>query len=255
MTGWLSPARQALDSAPEPVVLFCRDDDAGWADDRLLALLEVFARYAVPLDLAVIPIALGTDLARVLRVRAEGDPTRVGLHQHGFAHFNHEPDGRKCEFGRRRSAAEQRRDIERGQRRLAELLGPVVQPMFTPPWNRCAPATGRCLLDLAFQVLSRDSTATPLGIPGLGELPVRFDWFARHQGRRLGPMERGRALAAAMLRPGPVGLMFHHAVMDAEEREETVALLDLLAGHPNARCESMWSLAQRSALVPARSNP
>ena len=38
----------------------------------------------------------------------------VAVHQHGFAHENHEPQGRKCEFGPSRSRVAQRRDIAAG---------------------------------------------------------------------------------------------------------------------------------------------
>ena len=41
------------------------------------------------------------------------------MHQHGYAHVNHEPEGRKCQFGASRSAAEQSDDIAAGR----ELLG------------------------------------------------------------------------------------------------------------------------------------
>jgi hypothetical protein len=51
---WLDPVTAALDAAPAPVDVFFRDDDAGWATDRLLALLDRFAPHELPLDLAVI---------------------------------------------------------------------------------------------------------------------------------------------------------------------------------------------------------
>ena len=57
-------------------------------------------------------------------------------------------------------------------------------------------------------MLSRESRAEPLGVPGLRELPVRIDWS------RLGPAELARRLAAAVASGEPVGVMFHHAEMD-----------------------------------------
>ena len=74
----------------------------------------------------------------------------VGLHQHGLAHVNHEREGRKCEFGPSRDAAAQRRDIADGRERLAALLGDRVDPIFTPPWNRCTADTGAVLAELGF---------------------------------------------------------------------------------------------------------
>src|SRR4051794_7609648 len=121
---WLHPVARALDAAPAPVAFFFRDDDAGWGDARLAALLDVFASHATWLDLAVIPRALDAGLARELLAR-EG----VGLHQHGLAHANHEPEGlRRCEFGPARPAALQRADIVEGRERLEDLLGERAEP-------------------------------------------------------------------------------------------------------------------------------
>lgn len=42
-------------------------------------------------------------------------------------------------------------------------LHPYVEPIFTPPWNRCTEQTAAALANLGFQVLSRDHTAVPFG--------------------------------------------------------------------------------------------
>jgi hypothetical protein len=94
MSAWLDPLRATLDREPGPTTFFFRDDDAGWCDERLFALLEVFERRGAPLDLAVIPQALSAKLARELGAWWRAMP--LGVHQHGFAHLNHELLGRKC---------------------------------------------------------------------------------------------------------------------------------------------------------------
>jgi predicted deacetylase len=231
---WLAPVHRALDAAPADVELFFRDDDAGWDDDRLLDLLDLFDRHALPLDLAVIPAALGRGLAAELCARA-GE--RLGLHQHGFAHRNHERKGRRYEFGPSRTQDSQLRDIEAGAERLAARLGDVVDPIFTPPWNRCTATTGRCLLKLGFRVLSRESRAEPLGVGGLSELPVAIDWV------RLAPHDIAARLAAAIDHGGPVGVMFHHAEMDRADRQRAGELLKVLAAHPRSRPRPMRMLA------------
>jgi peptidoglycan/xylan/chitin deacetylase (PgdA/CDA1 family) len=241
---WLTSVRATLDAAPAPVPVFFRDDDAGWRDDRLDALLARFARAGVPVDLAVIPAALAPAAARRLRGAVEGAGGRIGVHQHGFAHRNHETEGRKHEFGPSRDHAAQRRDIEAGRARLAELLGPVVEPVFTPPWNRCTATTGRCLAELGFAVLSRMEGAEPFGLSGLRELPVRVDWFAHRRGTRLTRAELGDRLAAAVAAPGPLGIMLHHPVMDDAELDDLDALLALLAGHPRVRFGRILALAR-----------
>lgn len=238
---WLAAIGEALDAAPAPVPVFFRDDDAGWADGRLLALLDVLAARgsrpgpggasAVPVDLAVIPRALGPGLARELLARD------VGLHQHGLAHANHEREGRKHEFGPARRAARQRADIAEGRERLAELLGDRVDPIFTPPWNRCTIATGRCLAELGFAVLSRESRAEPLGLPGLRELPVHVDFV------RLAPEDIAARAAARIRAGGPLGVMLHHEEMDAGAMRRAGELAGLAADHPGARPARMMELA------------
>jgi peptidoglycan/xylan/chitin deacetylase (PgdA/CDA1 family) len=223
----LEPVRDALEARDSPVTLFFRDDDAGWRTDRLRALLDLFAEFALPVDLAVIPAATDATLAEELADRP------VGLHQHGFAHLNHEPNGRTFEFGPSRDAEAQREDIEAGARRLEKLLGDRVDPIFTPPWNRCTADTGRCLLALGFQALSREHRAEPLNLPGLNELPIHVDWCKP---------DRADRLARALRGGGPVGVMFHHAGMDAAERARVGDLLALLAEHPRVRAQSMAAL-------------
>ena len=167
MSNWLDPVRRALDEANAPVTFFFRDDDAGWGNERLFLLLDLFGDYGMPLDLAVIPLALTQELAHRLYDRVKAQPHLIGVHQHGFAHVSHEAKGRKCEFGSTRDVMLQERDIRLGRHLLNEMLGPVAQPIFTPPWNRCSPQTGDCLVRLGFQVLSQDRSALPLQRDGL----------------------------------------------------------------------------------------
>jgi len=156
----------------------------------------------------------------------------VAVHQHGLAHANHEPEGRKCEFGTSRSLAQQRRDIEAGRELLRERLDGHVAPIFTPPWNRCTRDTALCLAELGFEILSRESRAEPLGV--LRELPVSLDFV------RLEPDDLARRFARAA---PPVGVMFHHAEMDDAAMDRAGELLALLAGHPRVAARPMMALA------------
>jgi predicted glycosyltransferase len=240
---WLMPVCQTLERLVQPANLFFRDDDCGWSDDRLLLLLDIFADFGFPVDLAAIPAALNFAFAQKLSRRMAAHPERLRIHQHGYAHLNHEPAGKKCEFGPARDYISQRNDIESGQRRLAELLGAAPDPIFTPPWNRCTAVTARCLVELGFQVLSRDSHAVQIECSALRELPIAVDWFAQQKKVRLDRMEWGKLLAAKLQSDASTGIMLHHAVMDAEEMQALAQLLSLLARHPNAKCHTMGALA------------
>jgi len=241
-TSWLDPLRKTLDEAPGSIHFFFRDDDAGWEDARLFELLDLFADYNAPIDLAVIPKSISRKTAACLRKRLEESPESISAHQHGYAHVNHEQTGRKCEFGDSRSSELQHADIAAGKALLNDLLGPITESIFTPPWNRCTVATAICLRLEGFTVLSRDVTATQFGAPGLSEIPVSVDWFGHRKGVRLTPDEIGESLSKAASSQAPVGLMLHHALIDDEERQRIGELLELLSSHSRVHGRLMRDL-------------
>jgi hypothetical protein len=244
---WTEPVARALDARAAPLTIFFRDDDAGWGDEALFALLAVFDRYEAPVDLAVIPNAIAPEIAARLAHHARLS-RRLGLHQHGFAHVNHEPSGRPCEFGPSRSDDAQRHDIEEGRRQLLSLFGSELDAIFTPPWNRCTAATAACLRDAGIAVLSRDASAAALDAVGLVECPITSDWLWKRKGTRVTRAEWAAAFADAIVSAeSPIGVMLHHAVMDGEEREGIGALLGLFRRQSTVRLVNM----REAAALPA----
>ena len=245
MRPWLDPVRWALDCVPSPVTLFVRDDDVGWSDERLYRLLNITQYLKVPIDLAAIPDAVGPTLARELRHAMGHAESVVSAHQHGFAHVNHEPAGGKAEFGPSRSVAEQRHDIAAGRAKLQDRLGVALPPIFTPPWNACTTTTAAALVELGFQLLSRDAGAPALAAAGLEELPVHLDWAGgRGAGRGADPW--GETIASCIAgADGPLGLKLHHAAMDGDDRKLLSELLAVFTTHENMRVRSMTECARR----------
>lgn len=195
---------------------FIRDDDGGWDDDRLHALLDVTQRAGVTVDVAMIPSAVSAPLADALAARmAQGG---VGVHQHGLAHANHETTGRKCEFGARRDVTTQARDIAQGCELMRAHFGDRALPVFTPPWNRLAVFTPSLLATQGFTTLSRDRGARPEQ-RALQELAIDIDWTKCW--REGGEVAVHAAVAFARRRCAalrePLGLMLHHAVMEPAE--------------------------------------
>jgi hypothetical protein len=242
MTGWLTPVVEALEAVADPCPFFFRDDDAGWDDAALLALLDEFEAAGVAVDVAAIPLALSS--ADATQIVARLNSGLVHVHQHGYAHVDHERAGRKCEFGVSRSVAAQTADVCDGRARLENVLGREIDPVFTPPWNRCSPATADAIIAAGHRVLSRDHTAGRLDRPGLAEVPVTIDWSARHGGVPVTADERGRAIAEGVLAGGPVGVMLHHALIDAAERAEVRRLLDLVATSSRTVSTTILGLAE-----------
>jgi hypothetical protein len=236
---WLDPLSKALDETSSAVPFFFRDDDAGWEDARLFELIDLFADHRVPLDIAVIPKALSRRTAARLRRLVEAGSKSISVHQHGYEHINHEREGRKNEFGPSRSWHEQLDDIKAGQSLLLDLLGPITDPIFTPPWNRCTDITAVCLWETGFKYLSRDKTASPVDAPGLQEISISVDWFAHRNGFRLTTDELGSLFTTAVRNQPAVGVMFHHALMDDYEFQRLRQFLQFAASHPQVRCVFM----------------
>lgn len=243
MTVWLDPLCLALDESDIPIDFFFRDDDVGWANGELRALLACFRRHSVPLDLAAIPTALTPEFADEIRAAHDEAPALIGIHQHGFSHTNHEAVGRKCEFGVSRTQEEQYWDIQLGKMKLEAMLGFAFDPIFTPPWNRCTETTGECLSELGVRVLSRDGTAPSLELSGLTELPISVDWFAKKNGERLSFQAIGTLIANTVKQKQPVGIMLHHELMNAHERARLDDLLLLLSTHRQSQCKLMGQIA------------
>ena len=237
----LAPVWQALQECPAPLSVFLRDDDAGWDDPALIALLDCCAQAHVTLDLAVIPMAISTQLADQLCARIDAAPVLLAVHQHGYAHSNHETVGRRCEFGGSRSAPAQRNDLRQGRARLQALLGHRLDDIFTPPWNRCAAYTPGLLAELGFAALSRDRTAPHQH--DLPELGVDVDWCKHSAGAACNGPALAQALADAVRRrqqnAQPLGLMLHHAQMSAAELALLSQWLPALRAHPKLRWQLM----------------
>jgi hypothetical protein len=250
MPDTLTPVRDALDAASRPLDIFLRDDDAGWDDARLIALLDAVARAGVAIDLAAIPLAVGEALACELRARIDDAPERVGVHQHGYAHTNHQTEGRSCEFGSARDATAQRQDLKDGLNRLQQHFGDRLDALFTPPWNRCTPDTPVLLAELGYAALSRDRGATAQR--ALAELPVDVDWCKQHRAGGPGAIadDLARAIRARSADGQPLGLMLHHAQMDDDQLVLLERWFAALARHPQVQWRTMRALqsAEQNAL-------
>ncbi|MGE3176388.1 MAG: hypothetical protein AB7O32_02870 [Vicinamibacterales bacterium] len=248
MSDCLTPIVRALDARTAPLTVFFRDDDTGWNWPALDRLLTAFEDRALPIDLAVIPAEVDGVLARALLARR--DAGSIGLHQHGWSHRNHEPAGRKCEFGQSRAIHDMRADVAAGRRVMEQWFGDAVDPIFTPPWNRCVPALAALLPELGFRVLSRDRTAGPSGVDRLVDRPTTIDWFARRHGVRLTRDAWVEDAAAQCRSESTIGVLLHHAVMSDDEIRQAASFGAALASHASCR---MCRLLEASGVGPGPS--
>lgn len=230
------------------LTLWWRDDDAVAATPRLERLLALAAEEGVPVALAVIPAGLSPSLPERLR-RSD----RLTVLQHGWSHTNHEPPGRKpMELGPARPADGVLAELEAGRTVLERAFGERFLPVLVPPWNRAAPAVledaGRVGLPCASLFGGR--------APDRFRIDTHIDPVAWQGGRGyagddtiLAPLRAAVEAAAASRQrvTGPIGLLTHHLVHDADTSAALATLLRVTAHHPAARWTSATTLFPLSA--------
>ena len=267
MTGWSDLDRElgAWQRAGRGATLWWRDDDAVAPSPALDRLLALSRDTGAPLALAVIP----DRAAPALRTALLAGPEGLAVLQHGFAHRDHAPAGRKrMELGPARPAAAVLGELTAGGARLAALFGAtglLLPAVLVPPWNRIDAALLPALPALGYRFLSRfaaratpraTSGATPGANLDLTEINAHVDimrWseprgfageaaclgaLCRHlEGRRAGRCDPDE----------PTGLLTHHLVHDAAAWDFMARLLAVLTGHPATRFRAPAALFGEAA--------
>ncbi len=246
--GWdgLAAELDAWQRAGRQATFWWRDDDATRQTLPLDRLLDLGARLAVPLALAVIPRDADESLAGALGGRSD-----VAVLQHGFAHANHAPgEDRQEEHGPHRPRDVMLDEIADGWRRLERF--PTRLPVMVAPWNRMdaslvahLPVAGLA----AVSTLGPRDAAAPA--PGVRRTNVHVDIVDWQGGG--GFMGDDRVLAQvinhlAARRTGhcdadePTGLMTHHLFHDEGCWDFVERFLAATLRHPAAG----WRPAQRA---------
>ncbi len=123
-----------------------RDDDASAPTDALARLLELSAKSAVPVALAVIPLAASPELFAGLR---------AAVLMHGTDHRNRAAPGeKKTEFAGAEADAAALERLRSAKDRLAALAGAAFVPVLAPPWNRFKRSLGPRLPEIGLRGLS-----------------------------------------------------------------------------------------------------
>jgi peptidoglycan/xylan/chitin deacetylase (PgdA/CDA1 family) len=243
LTRWLTDGLAAA-KAPRRVTVFCRADDVGVPGRRFERLVRVFQRHRAPLGLAVVPAWLTpARWERLAALTGSGN----GLwcwHQHGWRHVNHEPAGKKQEFGPARPRSQLAADLRRGRERLEALMGPAFYPAFTPPWNRCSAEALELIRKAGYRAVSRSSGSRPQAPPGLPELAVNLDLHTRREPTAERAWHGLRADLEAAIATGRCGIMIHHQRMNDTAAAFLDALLAALKAHGGFHLAGMPALAE-----------
>jgi peptidoglycan/xylan/chitin deacetylase (PgdA/CDA1 family) len=243
MWGALDAELDAWRAAGRTATFWWRDDDAVADTPALRRLLELRRTLDVPVTLAVIPQPAEPSLAAAL-----AGEDGVAVVQHGWAHRNHAPEGRrKCELGTDRQVATVVAELEHGRARLDALFPGRHLPMLVPPWNRIASRVVDRLPALGYRGLSTfKARSRPEIRPGLVTANAHIDiidWARTRAFAGIGPaldatithLVWRRALAAGLDPDEPTGLLTHHLAHDEACWEFIAAFVTRTARHPAAR--------------------
>lgn len=190
-----------------------RDDDATKPTAELRRLLALSARSAVPVALAVIPLAAQPELFAELS---------ASVLMHGTDHRNRAAAGeKKTEFAQSEDEDLALARLASGRARLAALAGPAFVPVLAPPWNRFRGSLVAKLPSVGLRGLSRYGARAPGEHFEVNTHVDIIDWrgsrgFCGEQAaltmavRHLAARRTGAADAQE-----PTGVLTHHAVHDA----------------------------------------
>lgn len=223
----MDEAWAALDAAlrqrPEPLRFWWRDDDAVRWTPALARLVDIAARFRVPLALAAIPDELDPALAGALQA-AGGE---VFVLQHGFCHRNAAREGgRAVELGGSHGTDDLLRDLEAGRHRLDAVFGARFLPVMVPPWNRIEARIAQALPDAGFRGLSAFGEERRDVPPGLEVANAHLDVLRWKGGAHFAGEAKLLAETLSWLaedrQRAPFGLLTHHLDHD----EATWAFLE-----------------------------
>ncbi|MET0943475.1 MAG: polysaccharide deacetylase family protein [Mesorhizobium sp.] len=212
------PLLRALDRwnrAGRRAEFWLRDDDAIEPTEPLDRLLDLTARFEVPVMLAVIPAFTGEPLAHRL---AEAPYASIAVH--GWSHQNHAPAGeKKQELGAHRPREVVLGELSRGLSLLADLHQKRALPILVPPWNRIDDGLIAELPRLGFTALSVYGPAKPASIKMINTDVDLMDWHGTRGCRAHADLVRDVVAQLDESFDGAnrtVGLLCHHLVHDEQ---------------------------------------
>jgi peptidoglycan/xylan/chitin deacetylase (PgdA/CDA1 family) len=226
------------------VIVFFRADDIGVPGEGFAKLVDLFRRKGVPLTLSVVPAWLTRPRWQELQDLCGKNRQLWCWTQHGWRHVNHEPRGRKLEFGPSRPALRKRDDLWLGFQRLSELMGEVFVPAFTPPWNRCDGETLDALQGLGYKALSRSLGAQPPPPATVTEYPVSVDLHTRKEQDAGDGWQNLCGELRENLANGFCGVMIHHQRMNHRAFVFLDLLLDTLKRWHHGRLVHLGTLLE-----------
>ena len=202
--------------AGRTVDFWWRDDDATVPTEPVKQLLDLSDCSAVPLALAVIPLAAEKALFEGIRAR---------VLMHGTDHRNRAASGeKKTEFAMAETSEDALGRLARAKERMGALAGPAFLPVLAPPWNRIRHELRPGLASIGLRGLSAFGARAEESIAGVVEVNAHvdiIDWRGTRAfcGEEAALTAAARHLAARRTDNAdaaePTGWLTHHELHDA----------------------------------------
>lgn len=213
------------------IKVFFRADDIAVPSKNFSKMMALFLKHQIPLCLAVVPAWMTEKRWKATAEFREKGKALFCWHMHGYRHMNHEPKGKKQEFGPARSPQAVLNDLTRGQKRLQTIMGKDLTRVFTPPWNRCSMDAMMMLKKACFAGISRSHGSLPLAPEGLKDIPVHVDLHTRKEKSGEEGLQNLLEEFKTGLTSGTCGIMLHHMCMNDRAFLLLEYLLELFSGY------------------------
>lgn len=213
------------------VPIFFRADDIGVISDNFLNLISIFQTRKIPLCLAVVPTWLTRPRWETIKEHTDVSLPLWCWHQHGWNHTNHEPTGKKYEFGPSRPDDAIREELLSGRQRMETIIGADFTPFFTPPWNRCSNHTLEILAQLQFSGISRSRGEQKQPTP-LPDVCINVDLHTRKETKPTASLDNLCGEFEQAITDGHVGVMLHHQRMNGNALAFLDGLLEIIDKYP-----------------------
>ncbi|MCF6248998.1 MAG: hypothetical protein L3J69_16820, partial [Desulfobacula sp.] len=177
-------------------------------------MMALFLKYQTPLCLAVVPSWMTRQRWASMQDFVIQGGDLFCWHMHGFRHMNHEKKGKKQEFGPERSYRELFDELSHGRNRLQTILGQMLTPIFTPPWNRCSLETMIILKKMGFKGVSRSHGTLPVPPTGFKDFSVHVDLHTRKEKQARDGWQRMHEEFKTGMKSSACGIMIHHMRMN-----------------------------------------
>ena len=215
---------------------FFRNDDVHKITKKLKRLIDLFLDYGIPINLAIIPNKIESELVSYLILLKQKYGRLVSIHQHGFNHNHNENknwnNNAPFEFGSDQSYDYQLKLIKKGKSIMDNAFENYNIPAFTPPYHSFNNNTIKVLNDLNFKLFSADLNLKKIDLKLLKNISVNIDIVKEYYPKKISKLENEIIRELLYLiknkTSNTIGIVLHHEKMSDYDFKVIERLIKLI---------------------------